>query len=639
MGEKYKSPSLDLSSPGDLHRRFLHFKQRCDLIFAGPLAAKNEDFKVRMLLLWSDDRALEIYNTATWAADADKLKLAPVWEKLEAYVKPMSNQILARFQLRCLQQGDVSLEEFVTQTRTLIDDGGYEQGHKAETLRDTLVFGIKSDKARRDAIAIGNDLTFQQVYDLAKTEESTEAQMDVITKKQSHDSNVHAVRSRGAQQQRRGGWDQERGSNNWDAQQSRQQQQQSRRQQDSRQAVQRSSTSRNTGGCYNCGGDHARDDRCPAKGTECYHCGKMGHFKRVCMQLRQQRRVHDIAREANDYSDGESSTKSSVIGTVTTVHAVRSSTPGSKHPDRIYAKVTLNDKYDTKLKVDTGSDACILTLDDWEKSGLASNVRIKSSNCVLHNYGGGVIQNVGTADLKITCRGRSLHTAFKIVKATGSPSIIGCRQSIELGLLTVNDVHQVTQGTRQQSTSQPEQDAATCHQQNIGHQQNSMTRESVLKAYGDCFDRIGRFPGDKYHIQLVDDAKPVVHPPRTVPVHIMPLYKAELDKMINDGIISPVQGPTDWVNSIVVNITETDQGRKVRLCLDPKDLNKNTKREHYVTRTIDEILPKLHGKKYFSVIDTKKGYWHVELDDESSLLTTFNTPFGRYKFNRLPFGL
>ena len=559
MGEKYKSPSLDLSSPGDLHRRFLHFKQRCDLIFAGPLAAKNEDFKVRMLLLWSDDRALEIYNTATWAEDADKLKLAPVWEKLEAYVKPMSNQILARFQLRCLQQGDVSLEEFVTQARTLIDDGGYEQGQKADTLRDTLVFGIKSDKARRDAIAIGNELTFQQVYDLAKTEESTEAQMDVITKKQGHESNVHAVRSQGLQQHK-DGWNQGRANNSLDTSQPRQQQQ-PRRPRDSRQGQQRPNTSSNTGGCYNCGGDHAKDDRCPAKGTECYFCGKIGHYKRVCMQLRRQKRVHDIAQETADYVDDDSSTRSSVIGTVTTVHAVRSSTPDSKHPDRIYAKVTLNDTYDTKLKVDTGSDACILTLDDWEKSGLASNVKIKSSNCVLHNYGGGVIQNVGTADLKVTCGGRSVHAAFKIVKAPRSPSIIGCLQSIELGLLTVNRVHQIAQGARQHSTGYTEQVATSCHQQNVGHQQNSMTREFVLKEYSDCFDKIGRFPGDKYHIQLVDDAKPVVHAPRTVPVHVMPLYKAELDKMINDGIISPVQGPTDWVNSIVVNITETDQGK------------------------------------------------------------------------------
>ena len=91
MGEKYKSPSMDWNSAGDLHKRFQIFKQKCELVFAGPLAAKNEDYKVRMLLLWGEDKALEIYNTATWTDDADKLKLAPVWEKLDAYVRPMSN--------------------------------------------------------------------------------------------------------------------------------------------------------------------------------------------------------------------------------------------------------------------------------------------------------------------------------------------------------------------------------------------------------------------------------------------------------------------------------------------------------------------------------------------------------------------
>ena len=88
----------------------------------------------------------------------------------------------------------------------------------------------------------------------------------------------------------------------------------------------------------------------------------------------------------------------------------------------------------------------------------------------------------------------------------------------------------------------------------------------------------------------------------------MPLYKTELEKMIRARIITSVTGPTDWVNSIVVNVTETAQGKKVRLCVDPKDLNNNTKREHYVTRSIDEILPTLYGKNYFSVTDTKKGY-------------------------------
>ena len=59
--------------------------------------------------------------------------------------------------------------------------------------------------------------------------------------------------------------------------------------------------------------------------------------------------------------------------------------------------------------------------------------------------------------------------------------------------------------------------------------------------------------------------------------------------------------------------------------------------EHYCTCTIDELLPQLHDNKFFSIVDTKKGYWHVAFDHESSLLCTFNTPFRRYRFKRLPF--
>ena len=57
----------------------------------------------------------------------------------------------------------MSFEEFVTKGRLLVDDSRYPVAVKDESLRDTLVFGLKSDKVRRDAIAKGNDLTFQQV--------------------------------------------------------------------------------------------------------------------------------------------------------------------------------------------------------------------------------------------------------------------------------------------------------------------------------------------------------------------------------------------------------------------------------------------------------------------------------------------
>ena len=78
---------------------------------------------------------------------------------------------------------------------------------------------------------------------------------------------------------------------------------------------------------------------------------------------------------------------------------------------------------------------------------------------------------------------------------------------------------------------------------------------------------------------------------------------------------------------------------KLRICIDPKDLNKALKRSHYPLPTIDEVLPQLTKAKVFSILDAKNGFWHVRMDHESSLLTTFNTPFGRYRWLRMPFGL
>ena len=101
--------------------------------------------------------------------------------------------------------------------------------------------------------------------------------------------------------------------------------------------------------------------------------------------------------------------------------------------------------------------------------------------------------------------------------------------------------------------------------------------------------------------------------------------------------MSKVSEPTDWVNSLVC-VTKPDG--PLRLYLDPKDLNKAIKRPHHCVPTIDKILPKLNGAKYFSIVDARSGYWNIKLDYESSLYnTTFDSSHGRYRFLRLPFGL
>ena len=78
---------------------------------------------------------------------------------------------------------------------------------------------------------------------------------------------------------------------------------------------------------------------------------------------------------------------------------------------------------------------------------------------------------------------------------------------------------------------------------------------------------------------------------------------------------------------------------KLRICVDPQDLNKALLRADYPLPTIEEVATRLSKARVFSVLDAKNGFWQVQLDKESSYLTTFNTPFGQYRWLRLPFGI
>ncbi|XP_021347249.1 uncharacterized protein K02A2.6-like [Mizuhopecten yessoensis] len=109
----------------------------------------------------------------------------------------------------------------------------------------------------------------------------------------------------------------------------------------------------------------------------------------------------------------------------------------------------------------------------------------------------------------------------------------------------------------------------------------------------------------------------------------------KLLEMEADGYIAKTSKPTDWVSSMVVSL----RNDKVRVCIDPKDLNKAIKREHHPMRTIEDVVSNIPGYNVFSKLDAKSGFLQIKLDEESSYLTTFNTPIGRYRWLRLPFGI
>ena len=113
--------------------------------------------------------------------------------------------------------------------------------------------------------------------------------------------------------------------------------------------------------------------------------------------------------------------------------------------------------------------------------------------------------------------------------------------------------------------------------------------KDIAEEYPELFHGLGHFP--RFH---TTQTRPVVHAPRRVPFALRDRLKSELNKEESLGVIVKVNKPTDWVNSIT--IVEKKNG-SLRICLDPRDLNKALKREHYSSPTVEDIAAKLHGAR------------------------------------------
>ncbi len=162
------------------------------------------------------------------------------------------------------------------------------------------------------------------------------------------------------------------------------------------------------------------------------------------------------------------------------------------------------------------------------------------------------------------------------------------------------------------------------------------SKETVKREFPKLFCGLGKMEGE-YNIVLKPGAQPFsLSTPRRISLPLLPKDREELDRMEQQGVISKVEGPTEWCAPMVVVPKRTG---KVRICTDLTELNKSVMREKHPLPSVEHTLGQLAGAKVFSKLDANAGFWQIPLSKESSLLTTFITPFGRYCYNRLYFGI
>ena len=166
------------------------------------------------------------------------------------------------------------------------------------------------------------------------------------------------------------------------------------------------------------------------------------------------------------------------------------------------------------------------------------------------------------------------------------------------------------------------------------HEKQDLTQ--TLDKYPILFNgQLGLFKQNKVHLDLIDNARPFHSKPYAVPHLHLDTFKKELDRLVEIGVLSPT-GATEWAAGTF--IVPKKDGR-VRWVSDFRQLNKNIRRRKYPIPRIHDILNRRRGYKYFTKIDISMQYYAFELDDESKEICTIVTPFGKYKYNRLPMGV
>ena len=146
-----------------------------------------------------------------------------------------------------------------------------------------------------------------------------------------------------------------------------------------------------------------------------------------------------------------------------------------------------------------------------------------------------------------------------------------------------------------------------------------ISKEQNLQCYPDVFDGIGCFLGPLYHIQWDPNFIPKQTPCQPIPVHLKDAFKHEIDKILKVRVLKPVHEATPWINSFVlVEGKEKLENLRLRICLDPTNLNKVIAWEPYHFQTPKDIAHLLANACIMTVCDCKRGYWHQQLDKASS---------------------
>ncbi len=545
---------------------------------------------------------------------SDKDCPAEILQKIETHLRKKRNVVVDTRDLeeRKQREGETFQEYLITVT-DLAEEADVTADHCDDCqktcldrrLASRIISGIRDGETRRKLLALSPFPTLDKVKEICSAEESAQND-DVKMGKRATEVN----RTIAGEEQK---YPRKKGNR--------------RQQQGGGQGQQGGQQGEKANKCGRCGRNaHQKDQVCPAKEATCNFCEKKGHFESVCRTKNQPPPKYPGSKKTN--------------------RVIVKRVAGCERSPHVTVEVMSKGKELGQFKAtpDTGADVCLAGTNLLNSSGISKKELLPASEKLSGIEG--KLRCLGKLPVTIRNGCNEVKTEVHICPAARQLllSYEACR---ELGYIPDNfpeviDKSAEVRVTTSQRLVLPRPRSREWKLSETATKEEIQEIKSKLVAkYPDVFFSGGELPpmqGEPMVIELTEDAVPFkVTTARQLPFAAREDIKKQLDDMVVQKVIAAETKPTKWVHPLVV-IMKPDG--TWRLCVDLTKLNKFVRRPYYPMVTSKEAVQNVpKGAKKFATLDAKAGYWQIPLAEQSQELTTFITPWGRFKFLRNPMGL
>ena len=631
------------TSHGHLATEWKEFKEQLDMYFVASGQSKIADKqKVSLLLYQMGRQYVKVYNNDFKFTDAeDKDKYDVVVKKFDEYFEPkkLLKSHITRFQKR-VQLPNESISTFITELRQIAKLCAF--GANEDTMLAVQISNGVHDPVLRKKLW-DEDLSLTKVIEKCQTWELRSQSADLYSNETKDVNAAYGkrvnLRGRGSSRGRSSHRGNRRGRGS------------SYSQGRGRGRSQNSHVKE----CGNCGSKHP-PKRCPAYNEECNYCHKFNHFEKMCRT--KQREVNSVEIPECEFEE-EFVYEPLDINTLSICAIANNTTAKNAESDPwsiILPTPYQNRKVAVKMKIDTQAHCNTLSKESFQRLSKHVKLKVRPSNATIKAFGNSIVVPIGKTNVDFIVKQKQYSVECEIIDGQ-VPNLLGAVDSERLGL--VRRVYSMSQQKPPQNLSQKEncqkmkQSIPQTPPTHIGNDESILKRIpnvekvppcilEIIKEFSDRFpeDRVGKIPGE-WSLSIDPEYKdgPVSFGARPLPAAMKNPTKGQLDYMAKNDIITKVPKgvPTPWCSQL--HVVHKKDGKSVRTCIDPKFLNRALLREYHPIKTLEDVLTQVEGCKYFTVLDANMGFFQIQLDKQSQLLTCFNTPWGRYMYKRLPMGI